>query len=132
MGGETFLVDSNIFLEVLLKQERAQECLIFLAELSVQDVCVALTTFSLHSIALHLEKRGHRAQYRKFLHDCIASDFTDEAEVLKTCDAFKLDFDDAHQYWAAKKLGASLVSYDADFDRTDLKRIEPRDVFAHN
>ncbi len=36
-----------------------------------------------------------------------------------------LDFDDGLQYYYAKKLGASIISFDKDFDKTDLKRLEP-------
>lgn len=39
-----------------------------------------------------------------------------------------LDFDDGLQYYYAKKLGVNIISFDKDFDKTDLKRLEPRDV----
>ena len=41
---------------------------------------------------------------------------------------FKLDFDDAYQYVAAEKYGLTLVSFDADFDRTRLGRKTPEEV----
>lgn len=40
---------------------------------------------------------------------------------------FGIDIDDAHQYGAAKRFGADLVSFDADFDQTDLQRTQPKD-----
>ncbi len=44
--------------------------------------------------------------------------------------AFKvgLDFDDGLHYYYAKKIGLKLISFDKDFDKTDIKRLEPRDV----
>jgi uncharacterized protein len=38
---------------------------------------------------------------------------------------FNLDFDDALQYAAATTRGLTLVSLDADFDRTDIVRFVP-------
>ena len=37
---------------------------------------------------------------------------------IDTMYQFRLDFDDAYQYVAAEKYGLTLVSFDADFDRT--------------
>jgi predicted nucleic acid-binding protein len=42
--------------------------------------------------------------------------------VGKTAGAAGLDFDDAYQYVAAEKHSMALVSFDADFDRTDRGR----------
>jgi len=36
-----------------------------------------------------------------------------------------LDFDDGLQYYYAKKAGIQIVSFDRDFDETDVKRVEP-------
>jgi len=39
------------------------------------------------------------------------------------------DFDDALQYYVAKKLGAdAIVSFDEHFDGLDIRRAEPRDL----
>jgi predicted nucleic acid-binding protein len=38
---------------------------------------------------------------------------------------FNLDFDDAYQYAVAEKHGLNIVSFDADFDRTEKKRKVP-------
>nr|WP_243666302.1 PIN domain-containing protein [Vulcanisaeta sp. JCM 16159] len=44
--------------------------------------------------------------------------------------AFKvgLDFDDGLHYYYAKKMGLKLISFDKDFDKTDIERLEPHDV----
>lgn len=50
----------------------------------------------------------------------------DEMAVSMLMDKVKLDFDDALQYYLAKKLGVeAIVSYDRHFDKTDIKRREP-------
>ncbi len=41
---------------------------------------------------------------------------------------FKLDFDDAYQYSAAEKYALTLVSFDGDFDGTELRRKMPHEV----
>lgn len=44
------------------------------------------------------------------------------AEVSKN---FRLDFDDAYQYAVAQKYGLKIMSFDADFDRTEKGRKIP-------
>ena len=41
-----------------------------------------------------------------------------------------LDFDDRLHYYYAEKNGLRIVSFDSDFDKTDIKRIEPSDVLT--
>jgi predicted nucleic acid-binding protein len=41
---------------------------------------------------------------------------------------YNLDFDDAYQYVAAEKHDLTLVSFDADFDRTELGRKTPAQI----
>ncbi|MCX7855996.1 MAG: hypothetical protein N2556_08525 [Anaerolineae bacterium] len=48
--------------------------------------------------------------------------------MLDRMQRFGLDFDDAYQYVAAEKYGLTLVSLDADFDRTPLGRRTPGQV----
>ena len=45
--------------------------------------------------------------------------------VIDASTAFNLDFDDAYQYTVASKYNLTIVSFDADFDRTDLGRKQP-------
>jgi len=41
---------------------------------------------------------------------------------------YNLDFDDAYQYVVAEKYNLTIISFDSDFDRTELKRKTPREV----
>ena len=41
---------------------------------------------------------------------------------------YSLDFDDAYQYTAARKMNLEIVSFDTDFDQTPEKRILPDQV----
>ncbi|MEM2902731.1 MAG: PIN domain-containing protein [Candidatus Bathyarchaeia archaeon] len=52
----------------------------------------------------------------------------EETAASMLMDKMKLDFDDALQYFVAKKLGVEVVvSFDRHFDKTDVERKEPRD-----
>lgn len=63
------LVDTNIFLEVLLEQARADEAKEFLAKTDVHEFFIP--DFSLHSIGLILLRRKKADAFRKFLSDMI-------------------------------------------------------------
>jgi hypothetical protein len=43
---------------------------------------------------------------------------------------FRVDFDDAYQYSVARKYQITLVSFDKDFDRTDITRRTPAEIIA--
>ena len=131
MGRKVFLVDTNVFLELLLGQERAEECRTFIEWAAVTHT-IAITEFTLYSIGIILEGRKRQESWRRFIDDCqavsfilVSTSFSDEVEISAVISQLDLDLDDAHQYHAAKRLGAEFVSFDKDFDRTDLARREP-------
>ena len=49
-------------------------------------------------------------------------------ELESVSKKYNLDFDDAYQYLVAKKHRLGLISFNKDFDETDLKRKEPSEV----
>lgn len=94
----------------------------------------AMTEFSLYAIGFILQQRGYLELWEPFIQECqigsfllVTTTFGEEREIVRVMDRFGLDLDDAHQYEATKRLGAELVSFDRDFDRTDLVRKEPKD-----
>jgi predicted nucleic acid-binding protein len=125
------LVDTNIFLEVLLEQARSEEAKELLAKTDTHDFFVS--DFSLHSIGLILLKRNKTEAFRDFLSDMIIGASTDVAllhpnemeNVPDHARAFKLDFDDAYQYAVAEKYDLTILSFDKDFDRTARGRSTP-------
>ena len=48
--------------------------------------------------------------------------------VINAIKRFKLDFDDAYHYAATGKYSLTLVSFDTDFDQTDLERKTPAEI----
>ena len=125
------LVDTNVFLEILLDQVRADEARELLLKVDRHDFFIS--DFGLHSIGLLLLRLRQPETFRRFLLDMVVnaglmqrSLFPSELnEVINAAMNFELDFDDAYQYAFAERYGLTIASFDADFDRTSLGRILP-------
>ena len=123
------LVGTNVFLEVLLAQTKAKEAQDLLKKTNLHQFFVS--NYALHSIGLMLLRRKQADMFRQFLSDVEAgmtmvSLALDELrEVIDATAAFDLDFDDAYQYVTAEKFGLTIISFDADFDRTARGRQTP-------
>ena len=129
-----YLVDSNIWLEWLLGQDRANEAEMFLRETAPNSLFI--TDFAFHSIAVILSRRNRIDMLPDFVNDVFVNggveivrlEASDIPAVVDRMREFGLDFDDAYQYVAAEKRGFGIVSFDADFDKTALGRILPTDA----
>ena len=125
------LVDTNIFLEVLLEQAHANDAKELLRKTDEHDFLIS--DFSLHSIGVLLLKRSKADAFRKFVSDMIVRAGTTVARInasdidalVDHAASFDLDFDDAYQYALAEKYDLTIVSFDGDFDRTTRGRSEP-------
>lgn len=129
-----FLVDTNVWLETLLEQKRAEEARRFFQ--NVEAGLLAITEFSLYSIGIILTRLKKDDAFEDFLSDTIEDsgvmrirlDTPDLRELLAARKQFRLDFDDAYQYVAAVKYGYTLVSFDSDFDGTLRGKKTPAEV----
>jgi predicted nucleic acid-binding protein len=124
------LLDTNIFLEILLAQPKAQAAQRFIN--SQQQGSLALFNYSLDGIGLKLywaKKIDVLEQFGRELKDAEITILTIEPQdlgaLVKNIKKWNLDFDDAYQYTLAQKYSLELVSFDKDFDKTDIVRIEP-------
>lgn len=130
----SYLLDTNIWLESMLDQERSADVAKFLAVIPSDQL--HLTDFSLHSIGVILCRLKQHQMYSKFIEDTLIDGDVrllsvppeSMAELLNVVQQFNLDFDDAYQYTAAQRHNLTLVSLDKDFDRTALGRQTPREV----
>ena len=128
------LLDTNIFLEVILDQERADEARTLLSEIEGHEFFIS--DYSLHSIGLLLFRRGKHEVFRQFLRDMIlgvgvaviALSAQEMESLIEAAQKFNLDFDDAYQYAVAERYGLTIVSFDSDFDRTERGRKTPKDL----
>lgn len=121
------LIDTNIFLEAFLEQEKSDRCAEFLSKLDNRSTYIS--RFSLYSIGIILTKHKRYNAFRMFINQFVRKanlvelGLTELMAITGIVDL--LDFDDSYQYLCCKKYDLELVSLDKDFDRTDLKRIEP-------
>ena len=120
----------------MLNQTRAPEVSQLLKALNSSDL--ALSDFSLHSICVILGRTQRLTLLDQFVTDLFVQAQTalvslSGAEVQEVTTAMRthqLDFDDAYQYVVAKRDQLDLVSFDTDFDPTDLPRQTPAQVLA--
>jgi uncharacterized protein len=132
-GNELYLLDTNIFLEVLLNREYSPVIRDLLNRDS--DTSFFITDFSLYSIGIFLIRRKQSDQFAQFLDDLEQRDIGtlslshDELkQVPFVCKKHGMDFDDAYQVVVADQNHLKLVSLDHDFDRISGGRIHPKDL----
>ncbi len=129
-----YLLDSNIFLELLLDQDKADEVERLLR--SVPRERLHISEFSLYSVGIVLFRRKLFDVFVRFVEDLIITGgirllrlSAEEAkELAEVAQRFTLDFDDAYQYAVAGHHGLTIVSFDSDFDRTERGRKTPKDL----
>jgi len=128
-----YLVDTNIWLELLLEQERGDQAREFLKR--VDSALLGLTEFSLYSIGVILTRLKEDKLYDKFLADMLDNQINlvrlSLAELRNTLEVRKqqhLDFDDAYQYAVAEKYDLVIVSFDKDFDKTPRGKTTPAEI----
>ena len=113
-----YLIDTNIFLEILLGQEKKETAKQFLnshrGELFISD-------FTLHSIGVILFRLGRPEVFLDFLRDTLPNvevATLPESEYQRVVEyhmKYGLDFDDAYQCAVAVSKGLTVVTMDEDF-----------------
>ena len=135
MAGITvYLLDTNIFLELLLDQKEAMSVRTLLISKSPEELGISDLAFHSIGIILYQKKAAHL--FTDFIHDLFGEGgitifrlgCEDMERVDQVSNLFSLDFDDAYQYVVAEKIDLVLVSFDTDFDHTDRKRSIPADI----
>jgi len=131
-----YLVDTNIWLERLLNQDKSEVVSEFLniippAQLFVSD-------FAIHSIGVILSRLNKTEILKVFLNDLfingqieqLALDTLDLIDVADNIKKYNLDFDDSYQYTVAEKYGLILVTFDKDFLAVGLKKMTPQEIIG--
>lgn len=129
-----YLVDTNLILEILLRQEKVDDVKRFF-DVTPHDQ-LFLTEFSLYSIGIVLIRRNLHDTFLRTVEDLVVNggfvlvrlNCSEMLDVARTSKRFRLDFDDAYQYVTAEKYNLTIVSFDSDFDRTERGRKEPHQV----
>ena len=122
-----YLVDTNIFLEILLQQNKSKNCKLFLDKnigvLNISD-------FSLHSIGVILFRNKKEKIFLKFISDIlpkiglISLPKDDYKEFINIKKKIELDFDDAYQYYICKQFNLKLITMDQDFKKINNIEIQ--------
>jgi len=129
-----YLLDTNIFLELLLDQKEAASVQALFNTRVPRDLHISDLAF--HSIGIILYQKNAARLFSELACDLfgeggitiLSLGSEDIVQVEEVAAAFGLDFDDAYQYVIAEKFDLMLVSFDSDFDRTDKKRIIPAGI----
>lgn len=129
-----YLLDTNILLELFLEREKAPEVQVFISQTPPSQIHISEFTF--YSLGMFLSKRDQQNIFLNFIEDMIQDTGVtilklepEDMELAMThINKFKLDFDDSYQYTLAQKYHLTLLSFDKDFDRTELGRKTPAEV----
>ncbi|MEA3476456.1 MAG: PIN domain-containing protein [Candidatus Cloacimonadota bacterium] len=119
-----YLFDTNIFLEILLSQEKSADCKKILNN-SLGNI--SISNFTLHSIGVILFRQKKERIFTRFVSDILSkidivslsrqaylalSEFRDEND---------LDFDDSYQCKIAEEKDLIVVTMDKHFERVRKK-----------
>ncbi len=113
-----FLIDTNIFLEILLSQDKTLICKDFLNK-NIKDLNIS--DFSLHSIGVILFRNDSANVFNEFIKDVLINirlkhlSKNNYNNIVDIKNSTGLDFDDSYQYCICKEYNLTLVTMDKDF-----------------
>ena len=131
-----YLVDTNVWLERLLDQDKSEIVSKFLNTIPVNQLFIS--DFAVHSIGVILSKLKKLDTLRMFLYDLFINgqielltlEPHDLIDVTNNIKKHNLDFDDSYQFTVAEKYALTLVTFDKDFKVIGLKRKTPQDIIG--
>ena len=128
------LIDTNIFLEVLLARARKETSKELLRSLRDGREKGMVTDFTIHSIIVIMDGLNRLKELKTFLSSLTAykglriypTSIADEIRAIELTDETSLDMDDAIQYASALSTNAeAIVSFDKHFNGLKIPRTEP-------
>lgn len=125
-----YLYDTNIFLEILLGQQKADSALRAIEAMSERKRGW-VTSFSVHAIEAILGGTRRFELILDFLDfvethpylDRYSTSSLEEREIAETARQLNLDYDDALQFYVARTRGLALVTFDLHFRKTKGAKI---------
>ena len=115
-----YLVDTNIFLEILLSQAGRKKCEAFLQG---EKGAAWISDFTLHSIGVLLFRQKRPELFNEFAADTLPQftilslSETGYAQLAEVNARHGLDFDDAYQFAVARENNLTIATQDKDFQR---------------
>ncbi len=118
-----YLLDTNIWLERLLEQERADEVKNLLERVNTD--LIYISDFSLHSIGVIMYRMEKMTSFIDFITDLfvkgnikqLALEPIELEETVENILKLKLDFDDSYQYSISLKYDLKIITLDKDFEK---------------
>jgi predicted nucleic acid-binding protein len=132
-----YLVDTNIFLEVLLSQAKTEECERLLDQFKKGKKLGVITDFTVHSIIVTMYSYERLEALKVFLSSLTGykglhiypTDLTNAIKATELATQNKLDMDDAIQYAIAIATNVeAIVSFDKHFNNLKIPRKEPHQI----
>ena len=132
-----YLVDTNIWLERLLDQDKSEIVSKFLDTIPLEQIFIS--DFALHSIGVILSRLNKLDILDKFVNDLffnglieqISLDPHDFADIIANIGKYKLDFDDSYQLTISKKYDLTIVTFDKDFNVQGISRMSPEELLKN-
>ncbi len=129
-----YLVDTNVWLERLLDQEKSKVASRFF-DLIPTDL-LFVSDFSIHSIGVILSRLKKFDIFEKFVKDLfingrielLSLDSSDLLDVIQNIQKFNLDFDDSYQFSVAQKYDLTIVTFDKDFNIKGIRKKTPDEI----
>lgn len=132
-----YLVDTNVWLERLLDQDKSEIVSRFLDTIPLDDLFVS--DFAIHSIGVILSRYKKLSLFEKFLNDLFVNgqieqlslNSSDLLDVISNMQEFNLDFDDAYQLTVSQKYDLIIVTFDKDFSAEGIRKISPEELILN-
>jgi uncharacterized protein len=132
-----YLVDTNVWLERLLDQEKSIIASKFFD--TIQTDSIFVSDFSIHSIGVILSRLKKYDIFEKIINDLfingrielLSLDSSELLDVVENIQKFKLDFDDAYQFTVAQKYDLTIVTFDKDFNAKGIKKQAPEEIVGN-
>lgn len=123
-----YLIDTNVFLEILLNQEKKELCKKCLTDRFGE---IAISDFSLHSVGMILFRNKKFELLNSFVNDVLSQieiltlRNKQYLEISQIAKKFNLDFDDAYLVTIASVRNLIIITMDKDFEKVgDFYKIE--------
>lgn len=129
-----YLVDTNIWLERLLDQDKSDIVSKFLDTIPLDQIFIS--DFALHSIGVIMSRLKRLDILDKFVNDLffnglieqLVLDPHDFVDIISNIENYKLDFDDAYQLTVSQKYEMTIVTFDKDFNIKGINKMTPDEI----
>lgn len=129
-----YLVDTNIWLERLLDQDKSEIVSAFLNTIPLEQIFIS--DFALHSIGVILTKLKKLDVLDKFINDLfyngqieqLSLEPNDFHHIISNIEKYNLDFDDSYQLTISQKYDLSIVTFDKDFNIEGVNKLTPEQI----